>query len=78
MGQGLIMGKAVMGKGLIMGLILTLLLGLAGCVTAGGGFCAISSPIRLSSAAVDALPDKEVRDLLAHNRKGLKLCGWKP
>ena len=43
-----------------------------------GGFCAVSSPLRLSAAAVDALSDAEVKALLAHNRKGEKLCGWKP
>ncbi len=35
-------------------------------------------PLRLSTAAVDALSDAEVKALLAHNRKGEKLCGWKP
>ncbi len=64
-----------MGKGLM--LVLTLV-ALAGCTTVRGGFCAVSSPLRLSAAAVDALSDAEVKALLAHNRKGEKLCGWKP
>lgn len=59
-------------------LALVLLLALASCQTTKGSFCAISSPIRLSAAAVDALTDSEVKALLAHNRKGAKLCGWKP
>ena len=63
-----------MGKGLIA---VALLVALAGCTTAKGGFCAVSSPLRLSAKAVDALSDQEARALLAHNRKGEKLCGWR-
>lgn len=62
-----------MGKGLM----LALLVALAGCTTASGGFCAVSNPLRLSVRAVDALSDAEARALLAHNRKGQKLCGWR-
>jgi hypothetical protein len=51
---------------------------LAGCTTAKGGFCAIATPTRLSAGAVEALSDQEARALLAHNRKGEKLCGWRP
>ena len=63
-----------MGKGLM----LALLVALAGCTTASGGFCAVSSPLRLSTKAVDALSDAEARAVLTHNRKGQKLCGWRP
>jgi len=63
-----------MGKGLM----LALLVALAGCTTASGGFCTISSPLRLSAKAVNALSDTDARALLAHNRKGQKLCGWRP
>jgi hypothetical protein len=63
-----------MGKGLIA---VALVVALAGCTTATGGFCAVSSPLRLSTKAVDALSDEEARALLAHNRKGEKLCGWR-
>jgi hypothetical protein len=63
-----------MGKGLM----LALLVALAGCTTASGGFCTVSSPLRLSANAVDGLSDAEVRALLTHNRKGQKLCGWRP
>ena len=58
-------------------LMLALLVALAGCTTASGGFCAVSSPLRLSTKAVDALSDAEARALLTHNRKGQKLCGWR-
>ncbi|RWD95743.1 hypothetical protein [Mesorhizobium sp.] len=51
---------------------------LSGCATAKSGFCAMSSPLRLSAKAVDALSNEEARTLLAHNRKGEKLCGWRP
>ncbi|RJT36436.1 hypothetical protein D3227_19710 [Mesorhizobium waimense] len=66
-----------MGKGLILALPFMLLVA-AGCTTAWGGFCAVSSPLRLSGKAVDALSDEEARALLSHNRKGQKLCGWRP
>lgn len=64
-----------MGKGLMLAAVLA---ALAGCTTVRGGFCSVSSPLRLSATAVDALSDAEVKALLAHNRKGEKLCGWKP
>lgn len=51
---------------------------LPGCTHAAGSFCAVSAPSRLSAAAVDQLTDAQARALLAHNRKGQKLCGWKP
>jgi len=58
-------------------LVLPLLVA-AGCTTTKGGFCAVSTPLRLSVKAVDALSDREARALLAHNRKGRDLCGWRP
>ncbi|TPI14095.1 hypothetical protein FJW06_12400 [Mesorhizobium sp. B4-1-3] len=64
-----------MGKGLI---VAAMAAALAGCATAKGGFCAVASPVRLSGKAVDMLSDQEARALLAHNRKGEKLCGWRP
>jgi hypothetical protein len=63
---------------MVKGLILAALIALSGCTTTKGSFCAISSPLRLSAEAVDHLSDVEARALLAHNRKGQKLCGWKP
>lgn len=67
-----------MGKGLILALLVVPAVALAACTTATGGFCAVSSPLRLSGNAVDMLSDVEVRALLAHNRKGQKHCGWRP
>ncbi|TIS53046.1 hypothetical protein [Mesorhizobium sp.] len=69
-----------MGKGLIPAIVpvMALTVTLAGCTAAGGSFCAVSSPLRLSATAIDALSDAEARALLAHNRKGEKLCGWRP
>lgn len=64
-----------MGKGLI---VAAMAAALAGCTTAKGGFCAVASPVRLSARAVEMLSDQEARALLAHNRKGEKLCGWRP
>lgn len=51
---------------------------LVGCTTTSGSFCDIARPIRLSSAAIDAMSDSEITAALALNRKGEKLCGWKP
>lgn len=52
---------------------------LAGCQTVPkGSFCQISEPIRLSDSAIDALSDAEVKALLSHNRKGQRLCQWRP
>lgn len=59
-------------------LILAALIALAGCATTKGNFCAVASPQRPSVAAVDAMTDAQVKALLAHNRTGQKLCGWKP
>jgi hypothetical protein len=62
---------------MVKGLILVILVSLAGCGTTKGSFCAASSPLRLSAEVVDRLSDAEAKALLAHNRKGQKLCGWK-
>ena len=51
---------------------------LAGCTSARGSFCDIEHPWRLSTATIEAMSDAEVTAALAHNRKGEKLCGWKP
>lgn len=63
---------------MVKGLILAALIALVGCTTAKGSFCSVSSPIRLSAKAVDAISDEEAKTVLAHNRKGEKLCGWRP
>jgi hypothetical protein len=57
---------------------LALLLLLAACQSQGGSWCDISSPIRLSDKAIDALSDEEVSAVLRHNSKGAALCKWEP
>lgn len=57
--------------------MLSALLFVAGCPAATGSFCAISKPIRPSEATIAAMSDSEVSEVLAHNEKGAKLCGWK-
>lgn len=59
-------------------LALAAFIALAACTTPKGGFCDIAGPIRLSPEVIAAMTDAEVRDALAHNRKGERLCGWKP
>ncbi|MES0040006.1 hypothetical protein [Mesorhizobium sp. M0091] len=56
---------------------LAVFMAIAGCTTIGGSFCAVEHPIRLSAEAIAALSDGEVNQVLAHNEKGAKLCGWK-
>lgn len=55
-----------------------LLVGLSACTTTGGSFCAVEHPIRPTKAEVATLSDATVAAILAHNRKGRRLCGWKP
>lgn len=59
-------------------LVVSLLIALAGCQTTRGSFCEISQPTRLSQAAIAALSDAEVKKILAANRTGQRLCGWRP
>ncbi|RWL45292.1 MAG: hypothetical protein EOR60_15220 [Mesorhizobium sp.] len=63
---------------MVKGLILAAIIASAGCTTTKGGFCAVAGPQRPSVAAVDAMTDAQVKALLAHNRTGQQLCGWKP
>lgn len=62
---------------MVKALTLAALLAFAGCQTAKGTFCDIAKPIRLAPEQVDQLTDDQVAQLLAHNTKGAKLCGWK-
>ena len=62
---------------MVKALILAALLAVAGCQTAKGSFCAVAHPIRPSAETITTMTDAEVRDVLAHNRKGAALCGWK-
>jgi len=66
-----------MGKALAASVILSVIC-LSGCATTKGSFCAIAKPLRPSEATIAAMSDAEVADMLAHNEKGAKLCGWKP
>ena len=59
-------------------LILAALIALAACQTTGWTFCDISKPIRLTEAQIEQLTDAQVKELLAHNERGRRLCGWKP
>ena len=59
-------------------LALSLLVLVTGCQTMGkGSFCAIAKAQRPSQGEVDAMSDARVAEVLAHNRKGQRLCGWK-
>lgn len=58
--------------------VIALSLLLAGCTTTGGTFCAVEHPIRPTKAEVATLSDASVSAILAHNKKGQALCGWKP
>ena len=57
---------------------LAALLALAACQTASGTFCQIARPQRPSAAEIEAMSDARVAEVLAMNRKGQKLCGWRP
>lgn len=59
--------------------IILALLALAACQTTGGGsFCQIARPQRPSAEEIAAMSDARVAEVLAQNRKGQKLCAWKP
>lgn len=52
---------------------------LTGCAGIGAGTdaaCAAFHPVYVSRA--DALTDGTAEQLLAHNRTGAALCGWRP
>lgn len=55
---------------------LCVLLALSACQTASGTFCDIARPQRPSVAEIEAMPDARVAEVLAHNEKGRRLCGW--
>lgn len=65
-------------KRLILAALLTSTLLLTACQTTGGSsFCDIARPIRPTTEQIDQLTDEQVRQLLGHNEKGARLCGWK-
>lgn len=51
---------------------------LVSCTTTAGSFCQIARPLRPSAAEIAVMSDVQVREVLALNRKGQELCGWKP
>lgn len=59
-------------------LIFAALLGLAGCQSSTGTFCALATPIRLSLPTITVMSPSDLRAVLAHNEKGRRLCGWTP
>lgn len=61
---------------MVKGLIFAMLV-LSACQTGGGSFCDLSTPIRLTPGETKGLSDETVAQLLAINRKGSRLCGWK-
>lgn len=65
-------------KRLIPTVALFAMVALTACQTASGSFCDIAKPIRPSVEQIDQMTDAQVRELLAHNRKGQRLCSWNP
>lgn len=63
---------------MVKALTLAAMLTLTACQTPAGDWCDIARPIRLSHDAIDAMSDADVAAVLAHNRKGAAMCGWKP
>ena len=64
---------------MVKALILAGVLALAACTTTpSGSFCEISTPLRPSPAAIDAMTDAEVAAMLRHNKRGQAICNWKP
>ena len=59
-------------------IVLAALLATAACQTAGGSFCDLAKPIRMTPAQVDGLTDAQVAEYLGHNLRGQRECGWRP
>lgn len=54
---------------------------LAGCGTTNSTvdlFCHQNAPIRLTVEQIDSLSDEQARQILIHNRRGERTCGWVP
>lgn len=62
---------------MVKALTLATLLALTACTTPSGSWCDIARPQRPSQAEIDAMSDARVAEVLAWNRKGAALCGWK-
>ncbi len=60
-------------------LVFALAVMLAGCATAPRGtFCDVAKPMRPTSTEISSMSEASVAAALEHNRKGEKLCGWRP
>jgi len=59
--------------------VAALVLFLAACQTipVDGDFCRRNQPLRFSPEQVDAMTDEQAKRVLAHNKRGAALCGWK-
>lgn len=49
---------------------------IAGCASPSGNFCTVAKPIYLDT--LEGKNSAEKRDILSHNDKGERLCGWRP
>lgn len=58
--------------------VILALLVLTACTTARGSFCEVTKPFRPGEGLIAMMSDAEVKAVLAHNKKGEKLCGWRP
>ena len=58
------------------GLLMSMLSIAGGCAATTGDFCDVSAPIRPSPGDVASIETQ--RQIVAHNRTGAKLCGWRP
>lgn len=62
---------------MVKALALIALLTLAGCQTSGS-FCQLLQPERPSQAEIAVMSDERAAEILARNRLGQRLCGWRP
>ena len=52
---------------------------LAACQTTPvqGDFCRDNKPWRLSAERIEQMTDAEIDQMVRHNKRGQKLCGWR-
>lgn len=55
---------------------------LAGCqatiAPATGDWCDVNEPRRHTKEVIVVMSEKELNELIAHNRYGAERCGWRP
>jgi len=51
---------------------------LAGCGQTAGTFCEFGEPHTFTERTLSVMTAAEVKQELRHNKKGERLCGWKP